>query len=117
MAILSHRSTGAAPPGAKLPARRRSSSKQLCSLGPWHRFAVTTRALDGPSYGERSGVTLLIDLFDDGPDIVIKPDFFTAGERRADFRTTEGADQLAPGRHALRPKGSVAAAADGLVRR
>jgi hypothetical protein len=22
----------------------------------------------------------LIDLFDDGPDIVIKPDFFTAGE-------------------------------------
>jgi hypothetical protein len=41
---------------------------------------VTTRALDGPSYGERTGVTLLIDLFDDGPDIVIKPDFFTAGE-------------------------------------
>ena len=41
---------------------------------------MTTRALDGPSYGERSGVTLLIDLFDDGPDIVIKPDFFAAGE-------------------------------------
>jgi len=32
------------------------------------------------SYGERSGGTLLIDLFADGPDIVIKSDFFTAGE-------------------------------------
>jgi alkylated DNA repair dioxygenase AlkB len=41
---------------------------------------MTTRALDGLSDGECSGVTLLIDLFDDGPDIVIKPDFFTAGE-------------------------------------
>ena len=41
---------------------------------------MTTRALDGPSDGERTGVTHLTDLFDDGPDIVIKPDFFTAGE-------------------------------------
>jgi alkylated DNA repair dioxygenase AlkB len=41
---------------------------------------MTTRALDGPSDGERTGVTRVTELFDDGPDIVIKPDLFTAGE-------------------------------------
>ena len=41
---------------------------------------MTTRALDGPSHSEHTDVTPLADLFDDGPDIVLKPDFFTAGE-------------------------------------
>jgi alkylated DNA repair dioxygenase AlkB len=41
---------------------------------------MTTCAPDGPSDGEHTGVMHLTDLFDDGPDIVIKPDFFTAGE-------------------------------------
>jgi len=41
---------------------------------------MTTRALNGPSDGERTDVARLADLFDDGPDIVIQADFFTAGE-------------------------------------
>jgi alkylated DNA repair dioxygenase AlkB len=41
---------------------------------------MTTRALEGPSDGERTGGTRLIDLFEDDPDIVIKSAFFTAGE-------------------------------------
>src|SRR5437867_1136972 len=44
------------------------------------QLAMTTRTQDGLSYGERTGVTLLIDLLDGGPDIVIKSDFFTAAQ-------------------------------------
>jgi alkylated DNA repair dioxygenase AlkB len=65
------------PPAGLTYGRPLSS---FAAVSPWDSFAMTTRALDGPSYGERTGGTQLIDLFDDGPDIVIKPDFFTAGE-------------------------------------
>jgi alkylated DNA repair dioxygenase AlkB len=41
---------------------------------------MTTCAPDGPSDGERTGAMHLTDLSDGGPDIVIKPDFFTARE-------------------------------------
>ena len=41
---------------------------------------MTTRIREGPGDGKRSGVTLLADLFDDGPDVAVKYDFFTAGE-------------------------------------
>jgi alkylated DNA repair dioxygenase AlkB len=41
---------------------------------------MTTRALGGPSDSGRTGVTHVTELFDDGLDIVSKPDFFTAGE-------------------------------------
>jgi len=41
---------------------------------------MRTRTLDAPSDGERTDVARLADLFDDGPDIVIQADFFTAGE-------------------------------------
>ena len=46
---------------------------------------MTMRAVDGLSDGERTGVAPLIDLFDDGPDIVIKSDFFTAAWRARAF--------------------------------
>ena len=49
-------------------------------VGFRERFAMTTRAQDGLSCAERIGVTLLIDPFDDGPDIVFKSDFFTAAQ-------------------------------------
>ncbi len=41
---------------------------------------MRTRALNGPSDGKRTDVACLADLFDDGPDIVMQADFFTAGE-------------------------------------
>ena len=50
---------------------------QLYALGI---VSLTTRALAGPSDGERTGETRLTDSFDDSPDIVLKPDVFTEGE-------------------------------------
>ena len=41
---------------------------------------MAMRALDGLSDSERTGVAPLIVPLDDGPDIVIKSDFFMAGE-------------------------------------
>jgi alkylated DNA repair dioxygenase AlkB len=63
------------------PRRSRPSSSLLTvvDVWPWHSFARTMRA-QGLSDGERSGVSVLIDLFDDGPDIVIKSDFLTAAQ-------------------------------------
>ena len=49
-----------------------------------------------------TGVTPLVGLLDDGPEIAIKSDFFTAGESTYIFEQLKGANQLAAGSHALR---------------
>jgi len=57
-------------------------SSSFAAADPWDRFAMRTRAVDSPSDGERTDVTRLANMFDDGPDIVIKPDFSRPGRVR-----------------------------------